>query len=284
MPTCPVCQSKSPAKAWQYKEYEIFECPNCALQFVYPGRAASLEYYQENYQDYVPATYEDIHPGTHFLINKIREVTQHYLLPHQRRVIDVGCGPGILLVDLQKNGFECLGIDFNPALVRAANEQFHVPARVARLEDIITLGLRFDLALLSHVLEHVEDPVGLLKNIREILNPGGVLVIETPNRKWYSPSHSLEKGTLWWNYYPPHHLTFWSIAALDRVLRLSGYSVMECISRPFDDQNRIETFLGKRLKLHKGIFFSLGVRTIRWIGRVARFQGSGLDAVARRLE
>ena len=284
MPTCPVCQCKSPAKAWQHKEYTIFECPDCDLQFVHPMRATPLEYYQANYQDYVPATYEDIHPGFQFMINKIREVTQRYLLPHQRRVIDVGCGPGILLVDLQKNGFECLGIDFNPVLVRAANEQFHVPARVARLEELTTLGSRFDLALLSHVLEHVEDPVGLLKNIREILNPGGVLVIETPNRNWYSPSHSLEKGTLWWFYYPPHHLTFVSIAALDRMLRLTGYSVLECIPRPFDDMNRVQTFLGKRLKLPEGRLFSLGVRTIRWIGRLAGLQGGTLHAVARRME
>jgi 2-polyprenyl-3-methyl-5-hydroxy-6-metoxy-1,4-benzoquinol methylase len=244
----------------------------------------SLDYYQDNYQDYVPPSYDDIHPGYQFTINKIREVAQQYLSPHQRRVVDVGCGPGILLVDLQRNGFNCLGIDFNPNLVRAANEQFKVPAKVGRVEDLAAMGQRFDLALLSHVLEHVDNPVALLRNIRDILDPGGIVIIELPNRQWYSPSHSLEKGTLWWFYYPPHHVTFWSIAALVKVLSVSGYSIIECIPRPFDDMNRIETFLSKRLKLARGPLFSAAVRTIRATGRLAGLQGGTLHAVARRLD
>jgi 2-polyprenyl-3-methyl-5-hydroxy-6-metoxy-1,4-benzoquinol methylase len=282
MIVCPICQSNRPSKAWQYKESSIFECQECDLQFVNPMAAASLEFYQEKYREYVASAYEDIHPGYQFTIDKIKEVTTRHMLPDRRRAIEVGCGAGYLLVELQKNGFECLGTDFNPALVKAAIEQFHVPARVVRLEELATLGLRFDLAILSQVLEHAEDPLRLLKDIREILNPGGILMIDVPNRNWYSPSHSLEKGTLSSLDYPPHHLTFWSIASLDHAVRRSDYSVLECIYRPFDDMNRVEAFVSRRLKLQKGIFFSAGVRTVRWVGGLLRLQGPTLHVVARR--
>lgn len=285
MPICPVCKSESARKSWRYKELLIFECLDCDLQFVYPMQAAPLEYYQANCKGVVSvASYDSIHPGYQFTIKKIREVTRCHLSPDQRRVIDVACGPGFLLIDLQRDGFDCLGIDFNPDVVRVANERFQVPAKVARVEDLTALDKRFDLALLVHVLEHVEDPLGLLKNIRQILNPAGVLVVEVPNRKWFSLSHSLGKGTCSEGDYPPHHITFWSLTALTRALELSGYSVLECIPRLFDDMNRIETFLRKRLCLTEGYLLSSSVQLLRWAGWLARLQGGTLHAVARRLE
>jgi 2-polyprenyl-3-methyl-5-hydroxy-6-metoxy-1,4-benzoquinol methylase len=191
---CPVCASTQLAEAWRYKDSVIVACRSCELEFAEPFVAAELDYYQANYIDYVAPSYEEIHPGYQFTIRKIREAVAH-LSPGANRAIDVGCGAGYLLVDLQRRGFECLGIDFNEDLVKVANERFGVPARVDDLRNIVALGTRFDVALLSHVLEHVDDPLGLLRNIRQILNPGGFLVIEIPNRNWYSVGHSLRRSS-----------------------------------------------------------------------------------------
>jgi len=221
---------------------------------------ATVDYYQENYE--FATDMEHIHPGYQFTIQKIRATPHRYLSPSQRRVIDVGCGPGYLLVDLQRRGFDCLGIDFNPDAVRLANERFGVPARVERVENLIkTGGAHFDLALLSHVLEHVESPLSLLKDIYQLLDPAGVLVIDVPNRDWFSPSHSLKRGTCFEGDYPPNHLTFWSSSVLSCALNLAGYTVLECAPRPFNDLNRIETFVGKHLKRsEKKYFTSMRIR------------------------
>ena len=199
-------------------------------------------------------------------------------------MIDIGCGGGYLLIDLQRRGFDCLGIDFNEHLVKLATERYGVPARVERLENLLALGERFDLALLSHVLEHVETPIELLTNIHEILNPEGLVVIEVPNRNWYSLGHSLHRGTCDWNNYPPHHITFWSTAALAGALRLAGFTVVECMPRPFDDMDRVETFLKSRVGLRGGPLFQPAVRALRVLGTLCRLQGGTLNALARRID
>lgn len=248
-------------------------------------KAATLEYYRDHYGDgyTVERAYEDIEPGYRFTIHKIREATD-LLGPDERRVLDIGCGLGYLLVEPHRRGFECLGIDFNERLVTLATERYGVPARVERIENLVTLGETFDLVILSHVLEHVEGPTDLLRNIHRILNPGGLLVIEVPNRNWRSIGYNLRRGTCGWDCYPPHHLTFWSDTALAHVLRRSGFDVLECRPRPFDDLNRVKTFLQNRMGLTSGPFLRPAVRAFTAVGRLCRLQGITLNALGRKTD
>jgi len=283
MPACPVCESGEPTESWRYRDYLILQCPDCDLQFSHPMQGAPVEYYQEHYVETIAAHLaNDIHPGFRYTVNKIKYVTQYYLSPDQRRAIDVGCGPGYLLSELKQLRFDCLGIDFNPSVVQIAKEHFHVNAKVGQVEDLITLNLHFDLALLIHVLEHVEDPAGLLRSIRQIMNPGGILFIDLPNRDRFVINRSLQSGDLCWGEYPPHHLTFWSMSSLSKTLELAGYSVLECHPRPFGEEGQINIFLTNRLKLPACPPISLLADGLRRVGRMLGLQGETLYAVARR--
>jgi len=282
MPTCPICESQAPRAAWQYQTYTIFECPHCRLEFVYPPQSAPLEFYQDHYTDIMATTLADrIHPSFQDTIKKIEQASQRYLLPQQKQVIDVGCGPGYLLSELSRRGFDGFGIDFNPEAVRIANEHFQVKAEVRRLEDLLNFQVKFDLALLIHVLEHVEDPAKLLRNIRQLLRPNGLLFIELPNLNRFSVHRSVKRGTLPPMEYPPHHMTFWSTGALSRALALTGYSVLECHPRPFGEPGEIEAFLIKQFRLPRNQRLLLGAQVLRFIGRSLGLSGNTLFAVAR---
>src|SRR5713226_529277 len=114
MPVCPICQAPSAPLAWRYERYEIFGCPQCQLQFVHPMASAPLDYYRERYGETMETTLKDeIHPGFRYIVNQLERAIQKYLAPHQRRAIDVGCGPGYMLFELTRMGFNALGIDFN---------------------------------------------------------------------------------------------------------------------------------------------------------------------------
>ncbi|MBI4887716.1 MAG: class I SAM-dependent methyltransferase [Acidobacteria bacterium] len=255
------------------------------MEFSVPFEAGSLDYYIEQYADdyAVPRAYEDIDLGYRFTIQKIAEAAAR-LRPDQRRVLDVGCGRGYLLVDLQRRGFECLGIDFHERLVRFAVEQYGVPARVERLENLLALGESYDLVILSHVLEHVDDPAGLLRNVFAVLNPGGLLVVELPNRNWFSLGYSLRRGNMGWNYYPPDHITFWSLQALRAALQGARFDVLECVARPFDDLDRVGVFVRTRLRLSSGPLFHASIWTLKALGRLFGLEGNTLNALARKAD
>ncbi len=97
-------------------------------------------------------------------------------------LLDLGCGDGYWLYELSKiPGLELSGMDYNP--VRVARTREMLPHVTLREGDITTLSTdtQYDIILLNHVIEHVENDVDLLKTIRTFLKPDGMLILGTPN-------------------------------------------------------------------------------------------------------
>lgn len=110
-----------------------------------------------------------------------------------RRILDAGCGPGVFTMELAKRHpqAEVLGIDIDGAAVQRA-ERIAAKAGIPNCRfvtaDVTELGYseEFDLAVSVDNLEHVEDDVRAMRNLRRALVPGGVLVLHTPgyHRRW----------------------------------------------------------------------------------------------------
>jgi SAM-dependent methyltransferase len=104
-----------------------------------------------------------------------------------RRLVDLGCGPGDLLHDASRRwpGAELLGLEMSAQGVQLASEK--VPTAEFAQADLLTDSVpdeRFAAwathAVCSEVLEHVDDPVTLLRNARRYLRPGARLVVTVP--------------------------------------------------------------------------------------------------------
>jgi 2-polyprenyl-3-methyl-5-hydroxy-6-metoxy-1,4-benzoquinol methylase len=91
------------------------------------------------------------------------------LLPSGGRVLDVGCGGGHILRALAQRGVKGIGIDPHP--------YGGAPCQRLHAEEINTLGEQFDLIYTLHALHEFETPEQFPREAREILRPGGVLLI-----------------------------------------------------------------------------------------------------------
>ena len=103
------------------------------------------------------------------------------------RVLDIGCGGGLLSEPVAFWGAEVVGIDATAKLVEvarthAARVGAPVTYRHALAEDLADAGERFDLILNTEVVEHVADVERFLESGCRMLNPGGVMVVATLNR------------------------------------------------------------------------------------------------------
>lgn len=103
------------------------------------------------------------------------------------RVLDIGCGGGILSEPLARLGAEVVGVDpsqANIAVARAHAEQgeLRIDYRVSTAEALADAGERFDLVLAMEVVEHVADVDLFVRRIGEMVKPGGLLVAATINR------------------------------------------------------------------------------------------------------
>ena len=186
------------------------------------------------------------------------------------RVLDVGCGSGVLLARMQSLGWQAEGVELDPDGVKAARAR-GVPVRQGTLEQQGFPGNHFDAVHSAHVIEHVYDPVSLLRECHRILKPGGTLVILTPNIESWGHKHF---GSAWLNLDPPRHLVLFSSVTLRRAAEQAGLQVQrldstvrsawvygalsDCIRRT----GRAEmSELGKPANLMRGVFFQLRERT-----------------------
>lgn len=108
-----------------------------------------------------------------------RDVRDRFIprLPEQARLLDVGCGNGEFLLAASRVGFISHGLDTSTAAV-ALCEQEGLSAEVA---DFFSLDVDpVDAVTMWDVIEHVPDPLAFLARARDLLNPGGFLVVKTP--------------------------------------------------------------------------------------------------------
>lgn len=135
------------------------------------------------------------------------------------RLLDVGCGSGEWMLSMRDLGWEVAGVDFDESAVAVARQK-GLTVHCGSLEQQNFPSDFFDAVTLNHVIEHVPDPLGLLRECARILMPGGKLVLFTPNVE--SLGHGIYKE-YWRGLEPPRHLHIFSFASMRVALRLAGF-------------------------------------------------------------
>lgn len=149
---------------------------------------------------------------------RIRAFSGFPLLPRAiagGRLLDVGCGNGRFLRVARSLGWDATGVETDPvsaAHARATGAEVH-----ATMPDAT-----FDVITLNHVLEHVADPLALLRQCAERLAPGGRIGIAVPN--WTGLLHRLFRRS-WFGLEPPRHLVMWDRRTLEATVAAAGLRV-----------------------------------------------------------
>lgn len=104
------------------------------------------------------------------------------------RLLDIGCGGGLLCEPMTRLGFAVMGVDasaknIGTARVHAAAQGLAIDYRAATAEQLFAEGVGpFDVVLNMEVIEHVADPGAYLRTCAELMAPGGLMIVATLNR------------------------------------------------------------------------------------------------------
>ncbi len=137
------------------------------------------------------------------------------------RVLEIGCGNGNNLALLQEQGWEVAGQDIDPAAASIASKTLGVEIRTQPIEECDFDPSSFDMVLTNHVLEHVESPVAVLREARQLLRQGGVSLNFTPNSA--SMAHRAF-GKSWRGIEAPRHFSLLGPQAAKVALTQAGFT------------------------------------------------------------
>ncbi|GIU93812.1 MAG: hypothetical protein KatS3mg012_0269 [Gaiellaceae bacterium] len=151
------------------------------------------------------------------------------LVPPRARVLDVGCSAGTLARPLVEKGCSVIGIERDPVAAARAREVCD-DVMVADIETAHLPFARrsFDAIVCADVIEHLRDPVAVLRRLHPLLRPGGTLALSTPNVANWSIRLSLLAGR--WRYtergiLDRTHVHLFTRATLSRALANAGYRI-----------------------------------------------------------
>ena len=135
-------------------------------------------------------------------------------------LLDVGCGNGQLMQRMHRAGWQVTGTEPDPKA--AANLRTTFGFRVfGSLDEVDATSCGFDLISLSHVIEHLPDPVSALRRLSGLLAPGGRMVVTTPN---VGSMGARMFGALWRGLEPPRHFNVFTVRSLGETLAGAGLS------------------------------------------------------------
>lgn len=224
---------------------EIYKCPHCGLGVTTGVRAQLKDYHRDDTYIEEENLFRNIFLKRINILNNFKKAG---------RVLEIGCSTGLMLFLLQKKGWQVKGVEISPKAAEAAKKR----GIEVMIEDFSKLEFKekFDVVILNHTLEHLENPAEVIKKINNMLLPGGLLYIDVPNFGGLSANLL---GKNWPLLLPNEHLWHFTEKSLRIVLKNLGFKIIftEKASGVWDYDNPLW-----------GIFLSLTTFKKRFFGEV----------------
>ncbi|MEK7119222.1 MAG: class I SAM-dependent methyltransferase [Patescibacteria group bacterium] len=145
-------------------------------------------------------------------------------------LIDIGAGVGLLVDEAKIAGFDAIGFEPSKEMVKAAKKEFGIeliPKKFHKATPCKRQGsglentkTGIDIVVINHVLEHLPNPLDVIRDIRSALVKNGLLVIGVPN---FGSFLAIWKKSRWQSLIPDQHRWHFTIQSLDRLIQPLGF-------------------------------------------------------------
>ncbi len=178
---CPLCGAHAQRLAfpyesrWREHKYRYLLCASCATTYIDPmptsDQLAAIYTWGGYHQD----AYADVDKTRYHRAVRVLARTHD---PHATRLLDFGCGTAGFLLAARQAGYDCRGVEYDVEVAERAAARADVP--VARLDETLAAGYRFDVIVLRDVLSHLPDPAASLRTLATLLDDRGVFFFDGP--------------------------------------------------------------------------------------------------------
>lgn len=254
--------------------FDIFRCSSCGLGVTVgvSPRAQYSAYHRDEVYIKEEKQFKNIFEKRVGIILKFKKTG---------KALEVGSSTGVFLSLLKERGWEVLGIEPSVDAVDTAQRK-GIPTLNTTFEKSELKSDTFDLVIFNHVLEHMNDPIGILKKTNGVLKKDGIVLVDVPNFASLSAKIS---GSRWRYILPKEHRWHFTPKSLSLFLKKAGFKVIywETHSGIWDYGNPLleiwQALTGKKKRFFKDILTAIPAFIMTQLGL-----GTGLTIVARKVE
>ena len=208
----------------------VIDCQTCGFAHLWPKPTAQelAEYYSSSfYETHTPKDWAEREAAeqTYWEIEYADRLAAFSKILGKPRgnLLDIGCGGGWLLAYAKSRNWQVLGVEPSRVMWERAAREAPVLQGTFPGVDVGSLA-PFDAVHLKLVLEHVSDPLEVLRAVRDVLRPGGVVAVEVPNdfNALQLAAKALLQKPAWWIVHPVH-VNYFGFESLERALHRCGF-------------------------------------------------------------
>ena len=235
--SCNACGADDFKELSQVAEWHIGQCRQCSLIYLNPMpffepssefSDMSLDFQYTQFQHEVTAEvveYDKKQFGIH--VDEMTRFSGHEIKPG--KFLDIGCGSGSTVRAATDLGWDAVGIDIDPALIKLGQEKFQANIKCSPLLESGFEEKQYQLIRLRDVIEHLPNPYDALLEIKRLLIPGGFVLMATPNEDALPTQLRLlfgGKRDKVATVEPPHHVHGFTPMTLKKLLERAGLDVL----------------------------------------------------------
>ena len=241
---CNLCGGDNSARMAHLHGRDLLRCINCGIRWYnpLPTHEELKGLYAAN--EYVGSEYFNLETELH--TNHFQHMSRAAAIAAQRfpnagRVLEIGPGVGHFLELCAAGGLEIEAIEFSAPLAQAIRSRFGCPVREEPLEVCALPAASYQVVAAFDLLEHVRDPMTLLREIWRILAPGGLLFLST-----ISTDNLLDRVGLLFHrlglpgplakLHPPYHLYYFNRANILDYIKQSGFMMESFLQENYDSR------------------------------------------------
>jgi len=246
--------------------HQIVRCRQCGLMYANPQQHVDCDIFAQEQQEEAYNPHSEL--NRQYFQKQVTQLPDNQralkvldqAVPQRGKLLEVGSYLGLFLERIRADGWQVVGLEpYRPA-ANYARAQYGLEIVEGVLPNQALPEAHFDAVMMLHVIEHMPDPSQNLRELRRVLKPGGVIVVETPRFNSLSfkilgrRERSIQNCS--------GHIYFFTEDTLRRILERNGLKVF-CIER-----------VGRTLTLDR-FLFNLGLVTRstaiqRWFASIAR--------------
>lgn len=224
---CPICAETDYRKLYTLDNGGLISCKRCGTVLFVPRPTIDElktfydnQQYRENFDissmvgaDFAQHRYKS-------LCDVLERFDVQVTSKPNRRLLDVGCGTGDFLQVAQRDGWQVTGTELSTTAAEQIASRLGISILIGEITSLQLPEVTYDLITSYHVIEHLIEPLAMLRRLYQLVSDEGAIFLETPN---IGSLGARLRRAKWSHIIPPEHITYFQPSSLQYALEQAGF-------------------------------------------------------------